>query len=342
MNRIKGTILGAIILSGFLCLPMIVMATDTPSEQELIQQLQQQVEQLKAQIQSLQTQIDALNQAKQELKETAGEVKGTLQLLRQLKYGMSGEDIKLLQEILATDPSIYPEGLTTGYFGSLTKNAIKKFQKKACIDQTGTVGPTTLWRINELLTEGAGKLGKVPPGLLTAPGIQKKLCQAPSSEDKTAPVITEITATDITSASAKITWLTDENADSKVWYGTVTPLVVTDSTLKVSSSDLVKNHTITLSGLDKNTTYYYIVSSTDAAGNNTKGAEKSFVTITTEQSCVNSGGTVKTSSCCLSVNDFPNSCLVGACGCAVADSHDVKTCDCGQDKCFDGNKCVPK
>lgn len=342
MNRIKSTILSTIILLGFLCLPMIVMATDTPSEQELIQQLQQQVEQLKAQIQSLQTQIGALNQAKQDLKETAGEVKGTLQLLRQLKYGMSGEDIKLLQEILATDPSIYPEGLTTGYFGSLTKNALKKFQNKVCIDQTGTVGPKTLSRINELLTEGAGKSGKIPPGLLTVPGIQKKLCQAPSSEDKTAPVISEITATEIGATSAKITWLTNEKADSKVWYGTTTPLVVAAPTASASSSDLVLSHAVTLTGLTPSTTYYYVVSSTDGAGNNTKGDEKSFTTISKEQSCTNSGGTVKTSSCCLSTSDFPNICLVGACGCAVADSHDVKTCDCGQDKCFDGNKCVPK
>jgi len=88
---------------------------------------------------------------------------------------MSGNDVKILQEILATDRDIYPEGLTTGYFGSLTEKAVKRFQKLANLEQTGTVGPKTLSKINELLKEGAGSSGKVPPGLLIAPGIRKKL-----------------------------------------------------------------------------------------------------------------------------------------------------------------------
>ncbi len=59
-----------------------------------------------------------------------------------------------------------------------------------------------------------------------------------------------------------------------------------------------------------------------------------------EQACVISGGTVKTSLCCVSAGDFPNSCLIGACGCAPANSHEVKVCDCGEGKCFDGNGCA--
>ena len=59
-----------------------------------------------------------------------------------------------------------------------------------------------------------------------------------------------------------------------------------------------------------------------------------------EQACINFGGTVTTVSCCKSVGDFPNSCLTGACGCSPDDSHQVKTCDCGEGKCFDGEKCV--
>ena len=59
-----------------------------------------------------------------------------------------------------------------------------------------------------------------------------------------------------------------------------------------------------------------------------------------EQACINSGGTVKTSSCCKAVSDFPNTCLIGACGCAPTSSHEVKVCECPQDKCFDGNKCT--
>jgi hypothetical protein len=61
---------------------------------------------------------------------------------------------------------------------------------------------------------------------------------------------------------------------------------------------------------------------------------------TQELGCINSGGTVSTSSCCDSSNDFPNSCLIGACGCSSDNSHQVKTCNCGESKCFDGEKCV--
>ncbi|MBU1102233.1 GerMN domain-containing protein [Patescibacteria group bacterium] len=59
-----------------------------------------------------------------------------------------------------------------------------------------------------------------------------------------------------------------------------------------------------------------------------------------EQACINSGGQVSTSLCCKATGDFPNLCLIGACGCSPENSHQVKICDCGSDKCFDGEKCV--
>ena len=57
-------------------------------------------------------------------------------------------------------------------------------------------------------------------------------------------------------------------------------------------------------------------------------------------SCTTSGGTISTSNCCISAADFPNTCAIGACGCAPANSHEVKTCECPADKCFDGSRCV--
>ena len=61
-----------------------------------------------------------------------------------------------------------------------------------------------------------------------------------------------------------------------------------------------------------------------------------------EQVCIRSGGNVTTMLCCNSVRDFPNLCLVGACGCAAGDSHQVRVCDCGTDKCFNGTACVTR
>jgi hypothetical protein len=60
---------------------------------------------------------------------------------------------------------------------------------------------------------------------------------------------------------------------------------------------------------------------------------------TKESACINSGGTVSTAQCCLSAEDFPNSCLIGACGCSLENSHEVKVCDC-PNGCFDGEKCL--
>lgn len=58
-----------------------------------------------------------------------------------------------------------------------------------------------------------------------------------------------------------------------------------------------------------------------------------------EQTCINSGGTVGTFLCCQSIGDFPNTCVIGACGCSPTNSHEVKVCDCPAEKCFDGNTC---
>ena len=59
-----------------------------------------------------------------------------------------------------------------------------------------------------------------------------------------------------------------------------------------------------------------------------------------ELGCHATGGVVVNTSCCLSADNFPNQCVIGACGCSYANSHSVKNCDCGQNKCFDGTKCV--
>jgi len=86
----------------------------------------------------------------------------------------------------------------------------------------------------------------------------------PLGDDTTGPVISNIASSDITQDSAIITWDTDEVCDSVVYYGTTTPPGSTKSdVLKVIS------HTISLTGLSENTTYYYKVKSTDCSGNST-------------------------------------------------------------------------
>ena len=126
------------------------------------------IEEMLAQIQTLMTQI-------QELQKQLATIKGDVQqIIRDgIAEGMTGDDIKKLQELLATDPTIYPEGLTTGYFGPLTKQALKRFQLRHGIEATGDVNIDTQALLNQYLSEGFGDV--IPPGLLRAPGIMKKV-----------------------------------------------------------------------------------------------------------------------------------------------------------------------
>lgn len=296
MKKIIGIIVCGSILFGVLAVPVLAKTIDSSLIQELLQTLQDQIAKLKVQIEALVAQLGELKQAEAEaeIKETEEEIEGTLKLLRQLKRGMSGDDVALLQEILATDPDVYPEALITGYFGKLTEKAVKKFQKIAGIEQVGVVGPKTLAKLNELLEEGAGNSGKVPPGLLIAPGIRKKLGFKPilpdqdlppgiekklGEEDITPPIISEISILDVATSSAMITWITDEEADSKVWYDTTTLLVITDTTLTQSSPDFVLYHEISLFDLIPDTSYYYQVNSADIMDNATSSAERAFNTL---------------------------------------------------------------
>lgn len=208
MKRIFSTILGLAILFSFLFVPVFTQAvSSTSSIDEIIASLQEQINKLKAQIEVLITQFQVLKQAQKEVKETAKEVKGTFQLINQLRIGMTSEEVKRLQEILATDPDIYPEGYITGYFGRLTEKAVKRLQKKMCLEEVGIVGPKTLWKINELLTEGAGASGKIPPGLLRAPGILKKLC-APITTTTTVPATSTTTTIPTTTTTTTSTTTT--------------------------------------------------------------------------------------------------------------------------------------
>ncbi len=59
-----------------------------------------------------------------------------------------------------------------------------------------------------------------------------------------------------------------------------------------------------------------------------------------EKACINSKGEISTSLCCKSAGNFPNLCLIGPCGCSPENSHQVKVCDCGPERCFNGNECV--
>jgi D-alanyl-D-alanine endopeptidase (penicillin-binding protein 7) len=78
-----------------------------------------------------------------------------LPITRTLVYGSIGTDVRTLQEILARDPEVYPEGLITGRFVTLTFKAVKRFQEKYGISTPGVlgygvVGPKTRAKLAEI------------------------------------------------------------------------------------------------------------------------------------------------------------------------------------------------
>jgi hypothetical protein len=81
--------------------------------------------------------------------------------------------------------------------------------------------------------------------------------------DTTAPTISALDAEPGADGSATISWTTDEPSTSKVEYGT-SPDALTPS---ANDPALTTSHSVNLTGLEPQTTYYYRVSSTDEANN---------------------------------------------------------------------------
>lgn len=92
--------------------------------------------------------------------------------------------------------------------------------------------------------------------------------------DTTAPQITDVKVSDIKGTSAKISWTTNEKANSVVEYGNSETYGQTKS-----DSALVTAHAVTLTGLKEKTEYHFRVKSTDGAANSTTSNDATFKTI---------------------------------------------------------------
>jgi len=92
-----------------------------------------------------------------------------------------------------------------------------------------------------------------------------------AGSDQTPPVISSVAVVNPASGSANVTWTTDELATSRVDYG-LTPLLGQTAT----DAALVAQHVLSLTGLQEGDTYYYQVTSVDAAGNTATSAIMTF------------------------------------------------------------------
>ena len=90
----------------------------------------------------------------------------------------------------------------------------------------------------------------------------------------TAPVISNISATNTTASGATISWTTNVAADSQVDYGPTTAYGQSSPL----DPGMVTSHVVNLSGLSAATLYHYRVKSRDASGNPAIGADFTFTT----------------------------------------------------------------
>ncbi|HEY4493265.1 MAG TPA: peptidoglycan-binding protein [Candidatus Paceibacterota bacterium] len=99
----------------------------------------------------------------------------TFAFTRSLYLGLSGADVTELQRVLALDATLYPEGMTSGYFGGLTQKAVQRFQEKYGITGPGlqgygVFGPATRAKfasVYGISTAMATPAGTVSSGALT-------------------------------------------------------------------------------------------------------------------------------------------------------------------------------
>jgi peptidoglycan hydrolase-like protein with peptidoglycan-binding domain len=186
----------------------------------------------------------------------------------QLDLGDTGSNVTELQSYLS-ETTFYPAKLVTGYFGSLTQGGVQKFQVSQGIVSSGSpvttgygrVGPITLNALNSAMGAGSVSIDMSP--ILSTPTVQ------------------------VSSTNATVFFSTNEATKGQVYYDTVSlasneasgprqlPFV---SGLFVSDNAGQLTHSITLTNLQPNTTYYYLTRAIDNNGNMSMTLQNSFRT----------------------------------------------------------------
>jgi len=104
---------------------------------------------------------------------------------KDLVRGARGADVKRLQQLLATDRDVYPNGEATGLFGPATEKAIRAFQLKYKIVKSeksagaGKLGPATRAKIAEIFKDASVEVA-VPATTVQAPSASGSSGAVPS------------------------------------------------------------------------------------------------------------------------------------------------------------------
>jgi len=147
------------------------------------------------------------------------------------------------------------------YWKTETENPITRLDENLSTSHSVTLpelDPNTTYYFKVTSTDAAGNEASDEGNLTT-------LAEA----DETPPVISGVSYSNVTESSAIITWTTNEDATRWVEYG-ATEECLSKTT---ENTSLSTSHSVTLTELDDDTTYYFKVISKDGAGNKAELAD---------------------------------------------------------------------
>lgn len=181
-----------------------------------------------------------------------------------LRVGSKGENVRILQQLLASDSNIYPSGAQDGSFGPLTKNAVIQFQIAYSLGADGIVGPATRSKVNSVVAEGRGIDVSAPQiyNLSVVPSGRNVSVSLSSSEAVKGTVFFD---------TIPINWNNWNDAVMSLAVPAISGTQNTDSTFSL-------NKQFNLNNLSANTVYYYTLTITDQSGNISVIVPRTFTT----------------------------------------------------------------
>ncbi len=135
------------IFSILLCAVIIVVAVSAPrAEAMTMSEALVRMDALVAEMNALRAEFASLTSSVGQTTTAAPAVLGAQSadvFTESLEYGETNNDIRKIQTLLATDPEIYPYGVSSGFFGPKTQEGIRNFQARFGLDTVGIIGPAT-------------------------------------------------------------------------------------------------------------------------------------------------------------------------------------------------------
>lgn len=152
-------------------------------------------------------------------------------------------------------------GLTTGY-GTVASSSATSSHSVTLSGLTAA----TLYNYKVFAIDASGNVGSSTNLTFTTS----------ATSDTSAPIISSLGVSSISTSTVLISWSTDEAASSTVQFGSSTGYGLN------ATSSGTTTHSVVLSGLTQNTIYQYKVTSIDASGNIATSTNGSFKTLSTD------------------------------------------------------------